>query len=168
MSSYDHIAYNILLNLVSRPTAWSLPFFRSSLRWRVAKHTNGHQVSSDQLTFVICCIYFRGWFHPTHQGIIAHKYPLYKAYISGFPIGGYVGIGVHHCLSPEPSYIHRDYFQKPLTFSDPGTLTNQDCSWAWCQPYGLNVDRRTAAQFIGDRSTSLETDLFDNKKCLVT
>ena len=30
-----------------------------------------------------------------------HKYPRYRAYSSGFPMTGYVGIGVHPCLSPE-------------------------------------------------------------------
>ena len=37
--------------------------------------------------------------------MITHKHPrvigIYRAYITGFPIPGYVGIGVHPCLSPE-------------------------------------------------------------------
>ena len=35
------------------------------------------------------------------MGAITHIYPLYRAYSSGFPMTGYVGIGVHPCLSPE-------------------------------------------------------------------
>ena len=40
---------------------------------------------------------------------ITHKHPraigIYRAYISGFPMTGYVGIGVHPCLSPDGLFV---------------------------------------------------------------
>ena len=42
-------------------------------------------------------------------GIISYKYPRDIGLTWGFPMTGYVGIGVHPCLSPENHPIEKEY-----------------------------------------------------------
>ncbi len=59
-------------------------------------------------------------------GIVTHTYPLYRAYITGFPMkGAHVGIGVHPCLSPfspSPTPWGWRHFQRPCS---------QISTWRW-------------------------------------